>query len=182
MSCVAVKVYKDKIEIACDSSITQGDMILPSTFMKMEQFTLKNPYTNNSTDTYNIVAASAGTIEVIDAFFYYIANLDPNDYRYLDYRSDIRNLMEKFVKTLNDRERDFGPDNNEFILAINGKVYYIFATLVDEITTYRAIGSGCPYANTALLLGKSAKVAVKTATKMDTCTNGPIHVIELPKE
>ena len=177
MSCAAVKIHKDKIEIACDSMTAQGDMIVPSSFMKMQKIEL-----NDNNIKYTIVAASAGSVEVMDAFFSFIRNLDQKDYKYLNKRNSIRILMERFVKTLDDKERDYGSSNNDFLLVINDKAYYIYATLVDEIIEYRAIGSGCPYANTALLLGKSAKAAVKVATKMDVYVREPIYVIEIPKE
>lgn len=61
------------------------------------------------------------------------------------------------------------------LLALAGGIYTVGADLaVVPVGEFGAIGSGSPYANTAMHLGKSPKQAVEVATELDMYTGGTV--------
>ena len=61
------------------------------------------------------------------------------------------------------------------LIALAGHVYTIGAYFaVNHVDNFASIGSGAPYAITAMHLGKSAKQAVEIATELDMFSGGTV--------
>jgi len=66
------------------------------------------------------------------------------------------------------------PDGNALI-ALAGRIYTVgWEFSVTPVGEFGAIGSGSPYANTAMHLGKTAKQAVEIATELDMYSGGAV--------
>ena len=63
---------------------------------------------------------------------------------------------------------------NDYILAFEGKAFFIQSLFVHEIEDYAAIGAGYPFAITALHLGKSPVEAVDVTCKICYLVSEPI--------
>lgn len=176
MSCAAVKVYTRRIEIACDSCITQGDTIVSSSFKKMTRATLYG---------HDVILAGTGSIEVIDAFRHFLISFEYEEgNKMFSSIIEFKKKLKEFVDTLDDPSREYGKNNNEYLMVIDGKAYYIHATLIEEVENFRAIGSGMPYALTAMYLEYSPEVAVAIASELDPWVSKPINVyyVDIPEE
>ena len=71
-----------------------------------------------------------------------------------------------------------GSIENSYLIGLEGKVFSIDEWLVEEITTYEAIGAGMDFALAALYLGHDAVKAIETAIELSVFCEGPVQLIE----
>jgi hypothetical protein len=73
-----------------------------------------------------------------------------------------------------------GLDDFNGILIESGRAYHLEARLIRERIVERchAVGSGSPFAITAMALGKTAREAVLIAARFDPRTGGGVDVLE----
>ena len=76
---------------------------------------------------------------------------------------------------------EFADKSFEAILWYNRKLYVLLGSTVPNLIKdrYFTIGSGGPYARSALELGLTPKEAIKHASKFDANTNNRVHVVKL---
>lgn len=162
MTTIAVKRSKDSINIAYDSQVTMGNMILEN-----------NIYNDKLYIWDDIVFCMAGAIshhELLKSFLssYTRYTCGENEMYY------IVRLFASFIKYL----KELGKEelSSEYIVIINKKILAVDENLsnIFEVKTFWAIGSGRDYAITAMHLNKTAKSAVKVAGKIDPYTATPI--------
>lgn len=155
MSVIAVKIYKDRIEAACDSIIVKDDL-KRSDFLKLRKIN-------------DLLVGGCGTAEELCLMFNFAKTEAPKHAttEYIqEYMRDFSFYVEKYTG-----ERKV---ENVYILAYGDKVFEIDGMFVQEIESYTAIGEGEPYSLTALELGKDVKTAVKVACKFSCYVSEPV--------
>lgn len=159
MSVVAVRVNKDKIEMACDSILVGGWSKVPNAsekFVKMQKIN----------DT---IVGGVGNAEESSLLFHFMKThiLDEvNEMSIIDY-------FIEFKKWKNDLCGS-NSMNNTYIIASKGKAYFVEKLLVLPINDYFAIGAGEDYANGALYMGASVTEAVKASCELCAMVCEPI--------
>lgn len=95
--------------------------------------------------------------------------------------SDIQNFVEAYALS---ETRDRELECEAFVFE-KGTLYHvqideedIHKTVIDR-SEHTAIGSGSPYALTAMDLGCNAREAVKMAARRDSCTGGRIRIYKI---
>lgn len=94
---------------------------------------------------------------------------------------DLTRWMNEFLDW---RVKEFGTEKkteNEYLIAHNGKVFFINNDYVGEVENYFAIGAGEKYARAALYLGHSPAEAVKVACALSCYVDEPIITKSLAK-
>lgn len=67
------------------------------------------------------------------------------------------------------------PPDGSALIALAGRIYTVgWEFSVSPVGDFGAIGSGSPYANTAMHLGRTAKQAVEIATELDLYSGGEV--------
>lgn len=160
MSVVAVKVYKDKIEISADTIGLRGNT--------KEQVC-------KLTEINNMIIGSCGYIREFGLLNIFAKTHQPADAT----EKDIIDFMYEFCKW-KQSYLDFESDNS-YIMIYKSKVFYIGGFEVLEVKDFSAIGAGRDFALAALYLGHSAKEAVKVTCKLSNLVSEPIEtkVIDL---
>lgn len=159
MSVVAVRVNKDKIEMACDSILVGGWSKVPNAnekFVKMQKIN----------DT---IIGGVGNAEESSLLFHFMKThiLDEvNEMAIIDYFIEFKKWKSELCGD--------NSVNNAYILASKGKVYFIQKSLVIPINDYYAIGAGEDYANGALYMGASVIEAVKASCVLCAMVCEPI--------
>ena len=161
MSVVAVKVYKDTIQIAADSIMTDGNSKrTDSTFSKLVKVN-------------NIIIGSIGSAEEASLMTHYADTHKPLTAS----EKDMLTFMIEFSKWKSDI--GIGSDiNNSYIIVYDSKAFYIHGMLVYEVDNYEAIGAGMDFANAAMYLGHTPKEAVKVACELSCWVAEPIVEFE----
>ena len=159
MSVVAVRVNKDKIEMASDSIVVKGWSKIPNAqnkFAKMQKIN----------DT---IVGGVGGAEESSLLFHFMRThiLDNVD------ESSIIDYFIEFRRWKNDLCGNNSVDNS-YIIASKGKAYYVERMFVAPIDNYYAIGAGEDYANGALYMGASVIDAVKASCELCAMVCEPI--------
>lgn len=161
MSVVAVKVYKDTIQIAADSIMVYGDSKKTNrTFSKLVKVN-------------NMIIGAVGSAEEASLMAHYADTHKP----LTSSEKDILTFMIEFSKWKADVCAGSDIDNN-YIIIYEGKAFYIAGMLVFEIDNYEAIGAGMDFANAAMYLGHTPKEAVKVACELSCWVAEPIVEFE----
>lgn len=162
MSVVAVKVYKDKIQIAADSIIVYGENSkkTDSTFSKLVKVN-------------NMVIGSAGVAEESSLMAHYADTHKPLAANEKDILSFIIEFSQWKSGIVGDSKIE-----NDYIIVYDGKAFFIQGMLVFEIDNYDAIGAGMDFANAAMYLGHTPKEAVKVACELSCWVAEPIVEFE----
>ena len=161
MSVVAVKVYKDNIQIAADSIVVYGDSKkTDGNFSKLVKVN-------------DIIIGFVGTAEEGSLMLHYADTHKPLSAS----EKDMLTFMIEFSKWKSDV--GVGSDiNNSYIVVYDGKAFYINGMLVYEVDNYEAIGAGMDFANAAMYLGHTPKEAVKVACELSCWVAEPIVEFE----
>ena len=161
MSVVAVKVYKDTIQIAADSIVIYGDSKkTDGNFGKLAKVN-------------DIVIGFVGTAEEGSLMLHYADThkpLSPTE-------KDVLTFMIEFSKWKSDIGAGSDIDN-AYIIIYNGKAFHAHGVWVFEIDNYDAIGAGMDFANAAMYLGHTPKEAVKVACELSCWVAEPIVEFE----
>lgn len=159
MSVVAVKVYKDRIEMASDSIMVKYWSKIPKAenkFVKMQKIN-------------DMIIGGVGDAEETSLLYHYMKT------------HTIDNVDEKgvldFILEFRRWKNDFTNNNsftNTYILAFKGKAFYIENMLVVPIDDYYSIGAGEDFANGAMYMGASPREAVKASCELCAMVAEPI--------
>ena len=166
MSVVAVKVLKDKIEVASDSIAVKGWSKIPSAenkFTKMQKIN-------------DMIIGGVGNAEETSLFFHYIKT---HTIENVDERGVLDFIIE-FRRWKNDLTGNNSFINN-YIMAFKGKAFYIENMLIVPVDDYYAIGAGADYSNGALYMGATVKEAVKASCELCAMVCEPIIVESIMK-
>ena len=166
MSVVVCKVSKDKIEMASDSIVVRG-------WSKMNN--AQNKF--NKMMKYNdMIIGGVGTAEESSLLFHYMKTHTIKD---MDEKSVLDFFIE-FRKWKNDLTGNNSMENS-YIIAYQGKAFYINNMFVCPIDDYYAIGAGEDYAQGALYMGATPKEAVKAACELCAMVSEPIVCESIPR-
>lgn len=155
MSVVAAKIYENKISIAADSIICQGDSKRTNNFAKL--------YKDN-----DLVIGAVGSAEEASLMRLYMHTHKPAAATIYDVLTFISEFS-TWKSTYGDRAIE-----NEYLLIYNHMLFHINGLFVHQITDYWAIGAGQDFASACLYLGHSPHDAVKTACELSCWVSEPI--------
>ncbi|MEG1044799.1 MAG: hypothetical protein RSF81_08530 [Oscillospiraceae bacterium] len=165
MSVVCAKVYKDKIKMAADSIVVRGySKDTKGDFVKLQKIN-------------EMIIGSSGNCDECSIMWQYMKTHKPA-------KSDERAVLD-FIIEFSRWKRDLTGDNsliNAYILAFDGKLFFIQGMFVNEIKDYCAIGAGEDFANAALYLGHTPREAVKVACELSCYVAEPIVEEEITIE
>lgn len=157
MSVVACKVHPDRIELAADSILVSGWS--QRTDGKMTKLAKVR----------DVVVGSSGLASDVGLMQLYLRTTRPKF-------ADVDCVLE-FVGEFADWKRKRTGDatnQNQYILAFDGKAFVTQEYFVDEVENYYAIGAGQDFATAALYLGRSAVAAVQAAVALSPYCEFPI--------
>jgi ATP-dependent protease HslVU (ClpYQ) peptidase subunit len=168
MSVIAVKITKEKIQIASDSQTTQNYQKIIKTeksTTKLMQFDDCVVGTCGYTKTNQLLALFFETNKIKD-------NSEREIIRFF------KSFEDWLLKETNDKD---GLTQNQFLLIKDKRVFQFYDYFLEEITDCYAIGSGTYWALTALQLGADVKKAVEIACQNDLYCHAPVKLIEIDK-
>ena len=171
MSVVCCKIDKDRIHIASDSITVRG-----WTQSRGNNTTFSKLFSINQT-----IIGSSGTVEEASLLQIFCQNRTPFNISPKNITNrDVLSFLDDFSKWKKSRT-DNGKIENSYILAAVGKVFHINGFMIQEITTYEAIGAGTDFALSALYLGQNVESAVETACELSVFCEKPIiyYIMEL---
>lgn len=164
MSVVAVKIYKDKIEMAADSIIVHGEAD-------------KTPIGKGKIFEINdVIVGTSGYASEGVMLSLFLENHKP----LAATERDIMAFMLEFQEWKNKNGNDFRLQNS-YLIAYKGKAFYVNDNYIAEVDNYFAIGYGHQYAEAALYLGHNAKIAIEAACALCCYVSDPIVVKYMDK-
>lgn len=158
MSVVAVKIYKDKIEMSADSILVCGD--------RKEIFFGKH---TKIKEINGMIIGTTGTAEEEGLMWLYAQNHSPLS----DSEKDILDFFVEFVSWKSGKSTSTCLDN-QYLLIYKNKAFHIHNFLVLEVDNFSAIGAGADFALAALYLDKTPYEAVKVACDLSCYVAEPI--------
>lgn len=167
MSVVAVKKYKDRIEVAADSVIFRGESLIDSNCTKL--------FINDKTD---LIVGSTGEAEELTLIDFFLSTEkviapDPN----------VNSVVKFMISFLEWKKETFGQDSkieNSYVFVIDSGVFITEDFHVIEIKEgeFYSIGGGQDVATAALHLNKTPKEACELACNITPlCTLPVISVV-----
>lgn len=164
MSVVCAKVYNDKVIFAADSIAISGEMKITDKFTKLKKI--------NGT-----VIGGCGSLEEISLLFMFAQTNSPLS----PTEKDVSEYFLKFYKWKNELNLPFSSANN-YLIGIDGKLFYVENLLVKEIDDFYAIGAGRDYSFAALYLGCDAVKAVEIACTLSCFVSSPVVTINMERK
>jgi ATP-dependent protease HslVU (ClpYQ) peptidase subunit len=168
MSVVAVKINQNEINISSDSII-----ILDDSGLKINDKHSKLTFLENI----GLIIGDVGDANESQLFINYVKKNynDINDYDDLcDFIAEFNFFIKEKLNALS--------ENQYIIIDKNlNKVYLIQGFYVREVNEYFAIGSGSPYAFSALYLGFDTEKAVEVACQFSNNCSLPIMTYKIKK-
>jgi hypothetical protein len=165
MSTIAVKKEGNLITAAADSQFnTSSDASYSEHIQANKLWAIKLG-----------IAGGVGMLQNIQAWQRFTLSQKPFDgkdaWKYFqDYR--------EFLKVHDIKEFE---DDNHYLLIFAKQILWVSDQgCMEEAKDYLALGSGRPWAEATLSLGKSAEIAVKTAIKFDRYSGGEVKALTLP--
>lgn len=157
MSVVTAKVYKDKIVIAADSIMCRGwSKQTNHDFVKMERIN-------------DMIIGGVGEAQETSLMWHYMQTHRPAE-------ATEKSILEFIIEfsTWKNNQISSSAVDNTYLMAYDGKLFYIQNMFVYEISEYQAIGAGEDFANAAMYLGHSSREAVKVACDLSCMVAEPI--------
>jgi ATP-dependent protease HslVU (ClpYQ) peptidase subunit len=170
MSVVAVRILDDKICMAADSRVANGDAIRPGIeFEKIRKIG-------------GVVIGTVGTCQEIQLLYSYLIEnkLPADDLKLVKY-------MAAFYKWRNEINSKLEPENKEifsegeYLFVVNRTVYCVSNLFVGTVTSYHAMGSGECYAMGALATGASVVKAAEIACMFNSGCGMPVQYMEVKR-
>lgn len=159
MSVVACRVLNDRIEIAADSITVRGWSQTRNENYKYAKLTQIN----------GITLGGVGKSEESALMQIFLETHTPKSAT----RDDLITLLSEFANWKRVRINN-GALDNDFIFVVDGRAFVTINYLVQEVSTYAAVGAGADYALAALYLGHSPEKAVETACELSIYCEKPI--------
>jgi len=162
MSIVCCRVTEDKIEMASDSILVRGWTQNKSNdkFAKMSEVN-------------GMIIGGVGFAEETSLFQIFCETRKPGAAT----ESSLVNFISEFADWKNSKMERYKIEN-EYIIVVENKAFYIQSFFVKEIMAYEAIGAGMDFALAALYFGKSVPEAVSAACELSVYCEKPINFIE----
>ena len=166
MTVLAVKNYKDRIEIATDSGVFYGE----SGFKE-----------NNSIkiiEVNKIIFSSTGFVSEKNFLELYCSTRTPESNKKLDILRFFSNFRKWQISEFSVNFEKTEIIKNNFFFYFNGKIYKITSNLtIEEIKEgeFDSGGAGYREAKTALYLGKTPREAVEVTLKVNAWTSGKVQ-------
>lgn len=175
MSVVTAKVYEDKIVMATDSIIAYG---WTKTSPVVEKDGKKTRNFSKLIEVNGMLIGGVGSAESIQLMQIFATTV------YKPKSSNEKDMLD-FVVEFNKWKKDMpaisiDPGDVEFLIAVDGELFYIGGLYIEHVMNYSAIGAGMDYALAALYLGHSPAEAAKTACELNCFVSEP--VFELTQE
>lgn len=171
MTCIAVKVKKDKIEVACDKQVSWGGNKMPMAENSDKQ--LKSM--GKIFQTNGMTIGGCGSLADLSLLSIYAKTHKPKDMN----RDDI---LEWFIEFINWYENKTGDKktNLSFVIINDGFAFIVHDFYeVYQIEDFDAIGSGMWLALGVLDNGGDVIDAIKTAIKYDLYCGGDVNKITI---
>ena len=163
MSAIAVRVYRDRIEVAADSICTSSEQTMINDAERKCSKLFRHK---------DILVGGAGRSAEIGLLRRYM-----KDHELQDLNEDsILEFLIGFMKQKSNIPNDDGKIHNRYIFASAGKCYSTCDLFVFKVDDYYAIGAGDDFARGALYMGASPKEAVRAACHMCVYATEPIQV------
>ena len=162
MSVVACRILKDGFEMSADSITVSGDL----------QFKNKNQKFGKLFEINDIVFGGVGLSQDNALMQLYLETHGIA-------RPDERAVLE-FLAEFSDWKKEKTDDaniENEFLIGVKGKVFFVQNWLISEVNTYASIGIGRDFALAALYFGAPTAKAVEVATELSIYCEKPIVTI-----
>ena len=162
MSVVACRILKDGFEMSADSITVSGDL----------QFKNENQKFGKLFEINNIVFGGVGISQenaLMQLFLETHGIARPDERAVLEFISEFSDWKKE--------KTDEGHIENEFLIGVGGKVFFIQNWLISKVTKYAAIGAGRDFALTALYFGAPTAKAVEVATELSIYCEKPIVTI-----
>jgi hypothetical protein len=166
MSVVCCKVYEDKIEIASDSILVRW----------WTQTKDKNHKRAKLFEVNDLVIGGVGIAEENGLMEIYCATHRPRATN----ETDMLQFLSEFAEWKKKRTDKF-PIENNYLIAFDGKVFYINGFFVTEVLTFDAIGAGMDFALASLRRGDDVREAVETACELSVFCEKPVKMFVIPK-
>ena len=165
MSVVAARVYNDRIEVAADTiCIRGGDKLKDAEKSHTKLFRHKD-----------LVVGGVGISSEIGLIQRYMKSHIIKEMT----EDCIFDFFVEFSKWKNDLTSDKDIENS-YLLASQGKCFYVNKHFVCRITDFHAIGAGDDYAKGAMYMGASPREAVKAACDLCIYVSEPILLETIP--
>lgn len=167
MSVVAVKEYKDKIVLGCDSQITNGDNKFGG-----DQVSVSKIFSHNG-----MSIGGVGYVKDVGLMQSFSKNHKPKSCNI----DAVLEFMVEFVDWCKKKDSRYQINCN-LIIVMNNKMFRVNGGFnVSIIKDFWAIGSGAFLALGALELDVDVRSAIKIATKYDLYCSQPVKIIEVKK-
>lgn len=163
MSVVSCKIYDDQIVIGADSIIINGHTQEKDKLAKLNMVN-------------DMIIADVGNADEGMLFLMFCKTRKPK----APTPDDIIEFMMDFFSWYRGKF-DEATIENTYILALEGKAFYIDGFFVKEITDYTAIGAGMDFALSALYLGSTVEESIKTACHFSILCEEPVNILTMPK-
>lgn len=161
MSVVAAKVYSDKVIIAADSILAKGWSKRNTGFAKIVSIN-------------GMIVGGCGNAQEVSLLWRYMQTHQPETAT----EKDVLNFVVEFAKWKRELVSDSSVENS-YLMAYEGKLFYIASMFVYEVKDYIAIGAGEDFATTALHLGSTPREAVKVACDLSCYVCEPVVEYEM---
>lgn len=176
MTTIAAKIVNGKVKLAWDSQVTSGG----SKSHGMTKVVKVNGQFAVGVSGHLRYANLLHRASVNQIHPYDIAQSDFDGYGWV-----LDELVPSWMAAVS-KEKEARPDDEAelawgmALVALGGRIYDVGADFsVNAVDGFGAIGSGSPYALTAMHLGKSARQAVEVAKELDMYTGGDIKEMTL---
>jgi len=164
MSVVAVKVYKDKIEIASDSIRVTG-------------YTQEKDKLAKLWEVNGMVLGAVGLCEESAMFKIFMSTRKPREAS----EDAVADYMAEFIEWYRKKDDKLNKLQNSYFLVTDRTVFLIDNFYIRKIDDYYAIGAGMDYALTALYLSRSVEESVAVACELSIYCEKPINKILIEK-
>lgn len=165
MSVVAAKLSDNMIVMAADSQVTHGWTA------NKENKTVKLFKSERG-----VIVGAVGDAEPATLMKMYMRTHIPKEPTV----DGITEFIHEFRGWLKDHA-DSVKDENTYLIAYQGHLFYANGFYIYEVTNFSAIGSGMEYALAALHLGHTAQGAVEVACQLNIYCAPPVNVLTMER-
>ncbi len=162
MSIVACKINENGYEIAADSITVRGYTQTKNNTKRSKLFEVNG-----------MVIGSVGYAEESSLLHIFAKTHQPasaTEEGILEFWGEFSEWKKKRI--------DHSGIENSYFIGINGIVFAVHEWLIEQVTSYEAIGAGMDFALAALHLGHDAEAAVATAIELSVFCEAPIQIIK----
>lgn len=169
MSVVAIKIYKDRIELGSDSQV--------SSYYMYKDDVQKRYGIGKIVKENDVYLGGVGDLSEISLAKLFLKKTKPGGSR----EDDILEWLVSFYEYCRSKNGDFRPFN-QWIMVFKDRAFLIYPDFsIFSISDYEAIGCGMSEAKPILAIGRDIREAIAMACKLDLYCNKPIKIYSIPK-